>query len=420
MLNNLMVPSVFVGLIKQIVDLFENLICVQMEKEARASVDHHFLFACQLAPLPPSLPLIQTQDDKTSLAVTKEANRWSQIPIYDFSSEEAELKWSLINNWGNWPIHSTSTSSKPISNIYASDSFEEKPENWPIELFSAEESLAVNRSLLTTITAHYISSESNGNQSILTKIPKEMKFWRSTALFPLFSSETTPTDISATTAKDLKVKPSKSRRVNATAKRTNSLESVQVFATQSPTEESMTTDTAVYMEIRNTDEIPFGNVINHPVQIGENILLVIRRKSRNSKDDGYNLFVHSCYASDKQGSEKVMLIDRYGCAVQPKLTGQMIRMENAGQTYYYFRVSAFKFPGLDDVYFTCAVDISQNEISPVLFKFRKIRNKRISKFKCCMKGVKQRRTNRVGGGFNGDISRIELCSNMRVSNREIK
>lgn len=53
------------------------------------------------------------------------------------------------------------------------------------------------------------------------------------------------------------------------------------------------------------------------------------------------------------------------CAMRPRLTGKMQRIKSGGQIYYFFRINAFKFPGPDDVYFVCVVDIAKNASFPV-------------------------------------------------------
>ncbi|VDM12185.1 unnamed protein product [Wuchereria bancrofti] len=370
----------------EIVDLIENLVCIQMEaKQSQTSIDHHFLFTCQLIPQT-GIPLIQTQDEKTSLLVTKQTNLWRKIPEYGFSAQKMQSEFSLENNWGNWPIDSNLTPNEPISDIMFANS-EENFQNDPLELLlTTEETSLITTSLTTASTTTNINIESSKNQNILMKVLEGIRLWPT--LFPLFSNKTTPeidANISTTIATDTKF------RENSTSKWKRKLESVRIYATQLPNQKPIIANTAVYMEIRHANEMPFGNKINGPVQIGENISLVIRSRSHNSKSDTYNFFVHSCYASDKQGLEKLMLIDRFGCTVQPKLTGQMIRMKSAEQTYYYFWVSAFKFPGPDDVYFTCAVDISQNKSFP----------------EGCGKEENESRRRRA---FNGDINYIELCN----------
>ncbi|EFO14168.1 hypothetical protein LOAG_14356 [Loa loa] len=294
-----------------------------------------------------------------------QANKWSKIPKYDsFAQEAVESRFSLDNNWGNWPINSNLTSSALFP-----DNSDDKFQNWQIEPPTTEETLSINKSLITSATSTNISIESNENQNILMNVLEGMKFWP--GLFPIFLNKTIPeitANILTTTAIDANV------QMNSTPEWKKPLELVRIFATQSQTLKPIT-DTVVHMEIQYGNEVPFGNTVNRSVQIGDNISLVIRSKSLNSKSDIYNFFVHSCYASDKDGIEKLMLIDRFGCSVQPKLTGQMIRMKNAGQTYYYFRVNAFKFPGADDVYFTCAIDMSENEHFPVLILFDKYENR---------------------------------------------
>uniref|UniRef100_A0A915AL08 ZP domain-containing protein n=1 Tax=Parascaris univalens TaxID=6257 RepID=A0A915AL08_PARUN len=58
------------------------------------------------------------------------------------------------------------------------------------------------------------------------------------------------------------------------------------------------------------------------------------------------------------------------CISRPQLAGNMSRTKSNGETYYFFPINAFRFPGSDDVYFTCAVDISTNynfpEICPAM------------------------------------------------------
>ncbi|VDO25905.1 unnamed protein product [Onchocerca flexuosa] len=254
-----------------IVDLIENFIYVQMEKEVQVSLDRHFLFTCQLAP-PPGQSLIEAQNGETLLP--------NRIPKYGLSSQEAEPEFKLENNWGNWPINSILISSTPIS---ASISSEGKFENWPLELSTTGEMLSIDKLLITSATtsATDVSTKSSENLDTLMKILGEIKFWHSIVFTPLFSNKISSemnTNLSTTTAMDKK-ETALAARENSTS-RTKPLESVQIFATQLPNQKP-TTDTAIYMEIQDNDEVPFGNTINRPIQIGENISLVIRSRSRN-------------------------------------------------------------------------------------------------------------------------------------------
>ncbi|PIO66810.1 3' exoribonuclease family, domain 1, partial [Teladorsagia circumcincta] len=76
-------------------------------------------------------------------------------------------------------------------------------------------------------------------------------------------------------------------------------------------------------------------------------------------DYEYDMFVHSCFASDGQGSTKIDLIDRNGCVNRPQFVSQLSRTKDpSGIMYYFFRITAFKFPGPADVYFSCSVELT--------------------------------------------------------------
>uniref|UniRef100_A0A1I7V984 Uncharacterized protein n=1 Tax=Loa loa TaxID=7209 RepID=A0A1I7V984_LOALO len=172
-----------------------------MKKEPESFFDHHFLFTCQLVPSP-GIPLIQAQDGKTSLSVMNQANKWSKIPKYDsFAQEAVESRFSLDNNWGNWPINSNLTSSALFP-----DNSDDKFQNWQIEPPTTEETLSINKSLITSATSTNISIESNENQNILMNVLEGMKFWP--GLFPIFLNKTIPeitANILTTTAIDANV-----------------------------------------------------------------------------------------------------------------------------------------------------------------------------------------------------------------------
>ncbi|KIH57338.1 hypothetical protein ANCDUO_12472 [Ancylostoma duodenale] len=65
---------------------------------------------------------------------------------------------------------------------------------------------------------------------------------------------------------------------------------------------------------------PFAPTVNSPVKIGDNITLVVRSKSQMKGvcdiplpgEDAYDMFVHSCFASDGPGATKIDLIDKNG------------------------------------------------------------------------------------------------------------
>ncbi|KHJ85632.1 hypothetical protein OESDEN_14637 [Oesophagostomum dentatum] len=113
---------------------------------------------------------------------------------------------------------------------------------------------------------------------------------------------------------------------------------------------------------------PFAPTVSAPVKIGDNITLVVRSKSQMRGEDVYDMFVHSCFASDGPGSTKIDLIDKNGCAIRPQFVSTMNRTKDpAGMMYYFFRITAFKFPGPDDVYFSCSIEITPFRNAPVGF-----------------------------------------------------
>uniref|UniRef100_A0A915Q4K0 ZP domain-containing protein n=1 Tax=Setaria digitata TaxID=48799 RepID=A0A915Q4K0_9BILA len=344
-----------------IIDLIENRIYIQLGKNAQTSTDQEFLFTCQLVPPPPPNELLLQVQDEKNLRQQKQPEVMNRDSFWSSSSSSEKMKTRSgpDNNWGNWPIDLTRTTIAPESSATAG------------QMPSINRSLAAYQTTTaTTATTRATDNESIENHSILMKVLEETKFWRSVVFVPLVLKKTPSpisTNISTVAQMNTEMKEVSSVQINSTNKWKKSLESVRIFATQLPSSNS-TTDTTVHMEIQHGDEVPFGEIINRPVQIGENISLVIRRRSQSSRADIYKLFVHSCYASDEQGLAKIMLIDRFGCSVS-KIAGQMERMKNAGQTYYHFPINAFKFPGPDDVYFSCAVDVTQNDTFPVLVEF---------------------------------------------------
>uniref|UniRef100_A0A7E4UVQ6 ZP domain-containing protein n=1 Tax=Panagrellus redivivus TaxID=6233 RepID=A0A7E4UVQ6_PANRE len=107
-------------------------------------------------------------------------------------------------------------------------------------------------------------------------------------------------------------------------------------------------------------EGPRASPVKKPVKIGDVITLVIRNTNVPKDGSRYNIFVHSCTASDGPGSTKIDLIDKNGCATSSQINGHMKRERSDDSILYYFKMTAFKFPGPDDVYFSCFVDVSPN------------------------------------------------------------
>uniref|UniRef100_A0A1I7XZ78 ZP domain-containing protein n=1 Tax=Steinernema glaseri TaxID=37863 RepID=A0A1I7XZ78_9BILA len=141
--------------------------------------------------------------------------------------------------------------------------------------------------------------------------------------------------------------------------RTNTAEPTRIVATQSGSPRGMPASDGeeVYLEIQYGDG-PDGNTVNRAIKIGELLTLVVRGKSASKDPSQYNMFVHSCIANDGPGTTKVQLIDNSGCVAAPQVVGKMERKKTATEVIYFFRMRAFKFPGPNDVYFSCSVDLS--------------------------------------------------------------
>ncbi|KAF8359266.1 cutl-24 [Pristionchus pacificus] len=123
-------------------------------------------------------------------------------------------------------------------------------------------------------------------------------------------------------------------------------------------------NTAVFLEIQQGLG-PHESTITRPVKIGDNITLVVRSKSALRGEKEFDMFVHSCFATDGPGNTRIELIDKNGCVARPTVVGPMSRERSPdGQQLYFFRISAFKFPGPDDVYFSCSVDMTPGHIVP--------------------------------------------------------
>ncbi|KAK0416884.1 hypothetical protein QR680_012735 [Steinernema hermaphroditum] len=149
--------------------------------------------------------------------------------------------------------------------------------------------------------------------------------------------------------------------------RTNTAEPTRIVATQSPSrrEGAATEGQDVFLEIQYGDG-PDGNTVSRPIKIGELLTLVVRGSSASRDPSQYNMFVHSCIATDGPGTTKVQLIDNSGCVAAPQVVGKMERRKTASEVIYFFRMRAFKFPGPNDVYFSCSVDLSPDYNFPEL------------------------------------------------------
>ncbi|CAI4231391.1 unnamed protein product [Auanema sp. JU1783] len=129
------------------------------------------------------------------------------------------------------------------------------------------------------------------------------------------------------------------------------------------TQEHFAPHANVQLEIQEGNG-PFGTAVSKPVKIGENITLVVRALSQMRDKNMYDMFVHSCFATDGPGTTKIDLIDRDGCVIRKEFVSPLKRTRNDTQILYYFHISAFKFPGPDDVYFSCSIELTPLRSAP--------------------------------------------------------
>ncbi|UMM29667.1 hypothetical protein L5515_011916 [Caenorhabditis briggsae] len=114
----------------------------------------------------------------------------------------------------------------------------------------------------------------------------------------------------------------------------------------------------VTLEIQR-GEGPFAPPVTTPIKIGDNISLVVKAKSYLNETDQFDMFVHSCFATDGKGDTKVQMIDENGCVIRREFASPLHRAKDSeNMMFYYLMIKAFKFPGPDDVYFSCTIEFT--------------------------------------------------------------
>ncbi|CCD70249.1 ZP domain-containing protein [Caenorhabditis elegans] len=120
----------------------------------------------------------------------------------------------------------------------------------------------------------------------------------------------------------------------------------------------------VTLEIQR-GEGPFAPPVTTPIKIGDNISLVVKAKSYLNETDQFDMFVHSCFATDGKGDTKVQMIDENGCVIRLEFASPLHRAKDSENTmFYYLLIKAFKFPGPDDVYFSCTIEFTPKTKAP--------------------------------------------------------
>ncbi|GMR42326.1 hypothetical protein PMAYCL1PPCAC_12521, partial [Pristionchus mayeri] len=186
---------------------------------------------------------------------------------------------------------------------------------------------------------------------------KETAVWETTVPIPERVEEITD----GTVNKDLTTPPFSQSVDEDKEKRIENDKSIdRMIASQ----DASPVNTAVFLEIQQGLG-PHQSTITTPVRIGDNITLVVRSKSALRGKGEFDMFVHSCFATDGPGKTRIELIDKNGCVARPSIVGPMSRERSPDrQQLYFFRISAFKFPGPEDVYFSCSVDMTPGHLAP--------------------------------------------------------
>uniref|UniRef100_A0A1I7TVQ0 ZP domain-containing protein n=1 Tax=Caenorhabditis tropicalis TaxID=1561998 RepID=A0A1I7TVQ0_9PELO len=110
---------------------------------------------------------------------------------------------------------------------------------------------------------------------------------------------------------------------------------------------------------------PFAPPVTTPIKIGDNISLVVKAKSYLNESDQFDMFVHSCFATDGKGDTKVQMIDENGCVIRREFASPLHRAKDSENImFYYLLIKAFKFPGPDDVYFSCTIEFTPTIKAP--------------------------------------------------------
>ncbi|VDK29596.1 unnamed protein product [Gongylonema pulchrum] len=293
-----------------------------MEKDAQTQLDRQFMFTCQLAaPLYNSVSQILNDKALTaqSSSSMEQTYLWPKmVPNYSSFKNDDELKATINDsqvkqesrflesgraiedNWGNWPIYpitDTSRFSTPHTvGLKISASSEGKIENWLLEILTTTEktdtasttvvTIATNATMATPSTANgtadfsTTAEVSRKDVDVSRKVLEETKSWRNEIFVPLYLKAKAPehatSSLLATTATlGTKTALMQTNTSNEWSVKTEPMESVRIFATQSPQPNRTASDyNTVYMEIQHADGAPFGSTVNRPVRIGENITLV--------------------------------------------------------------------------------------------------------------------------------------------------
>jgi len=112
---------------------------------------------------------------------------------------------------------------------------------------------------------------------------------------------------------------------------------------------------------------PFSKPLEGPVKVGENLTMAIYIKDRRETTD---LRVKDCYAYDSRedavrgGKPIIKLTSEQGCPINSRLIDfwktTTSSVGNSASVVAYTTISAFKFPGKENVFLSCNVELCTN------------------------------------------------------------
>ncbi|KAI6188103.1 ZP domain-containing protein [Aphelenchoides besseyi] len=361
--------------IHELVETIENRVYVQMDKLTQTVADKQYAFVCQQPyspntitnrigneirrhPLSLSKPIIPIVDNRP-------ANGWNlpNSPFYAPNQPPGLYPFQASRNSPSdtFYIHTTLPTTK---RLYSSEEKENSLADAKSELLSKAATTRAygNRSswsIVNTNTPEVIDDFNPVSSSQATT--------NSDADLLVVSGEermkTTPSGTSTTMIRDHEstsnpvIAPKSANSIDTSAMEPET----KLYANQHF--EKLTE--SVQLEIQK-GEGPFNHSINSAVKIGDMITLTVKGKAASKDQQQFNMFVHSCYATDDNNTVRVNLIDSSGCSIHSQVLRPMQRLRVNDDIIYFFPLKAFKFPGPSEVFFYCSIDISPDYNFPEL------------------------------------------------------
>uniref|UniRef100_A0A915CZV3 ZP domain-containing protein n=1 Tax=Ditylenchus dipsaci TaxID=166011 RepID=A0A915CZV3_9BILA len=341
---------------RQVVDMVENRVYVQMDKYTLTAADKKYAFVCELAPIPSSgVQLLDNSNEVRRSPVTHPIVPLNGPPPKDFvpSSSPTKAIQPALLFYGNrqWHIPPQNVNFRPTQNNLRYSPTSSQGNSVVAELPT------VIVPLEDPFSAPVSSNNEIGYKNNLEKEIQDLNNGASqqstTPEDPFRAGEPYSTTSTATTSA-----PTTTIATSATSVGELRREVVRMYASQQPRPQR----------------------VDGAVKIGEPITLVVHAKTGSKDPNQYNIFVHSCYSSDGTEASHIQLIDHSGCSVHPQVLGSMHRQKQGEEgeqqeIVYFFTMKAFKFPVNNDVFFFCSVDISPEYNFPELCPTNNTRKK---------------------------------------------